>query len=77
MIGYESVLQSDVELISEGAVFFWNVGTYRQLTKASGKVGPAVNKWELRFRRLPPISQETLEEIKQYSKGLSKLIHGH
>ncbi|MGR3992482.1 hypothetical protein [Pseudomonas sp. 1121_17] len=77
VIGYESVLESDVGLISEGAIFFWNVGTYRKLAKVSGKIGPAMNKWELRFRRLPPISQEVLEEIKEYSKGLSKLIHGN
>ncbi|MFG0394737.1 hypothetical protein ACF8LH_13135 [Pseudomonas sp. zbq_4] len=77
VIGYESVIESDVRLISEGAVFFWNIGTYRKLSPASGKIGPATNKYELRFRRLPPLSRDTIEEIKQLSKGLSNIIHGH
>lgn len=77
VIGYESVIESDLDLISEGAVFFWNVGKYRKFSEKSGKVGPAVNKYELRFRRLPPISAETIEHIKTLSKGLSKIIHGH
>ena len=77
VIGYESIIESDIGLISEGAVFFWNVGKYRKFSEVSGKIGPAVNRYELRFRRLPPISKETIEEIKNLSKGLSKIIHGH
>lgn len=77
VIGYESVIESDISLISEGAVFFWNIGKYRQFFDGTGKTGPAVNKYELRFRRLPPVSKETIEEIKSLSKGLSNLIHGH
>lgn len=77
VIGYESVIESDLDLISEGAVFFWNVGKYRKFSEKNGKVGPAVNKYELRFRRLPPISSDTIEHIKTLSKGLSKIIHGH
>ncbi|WP_256831747.1 hypothetical protein [Pseudomonas sp. Pse1] len=77
VIGYESVINSDLGLITEGAVFFWNVGKYRKYSEKNGKIGPAVNKYELRFRRLPPISAETIEEIKHLSKGLSKIIHGH
>ncbi|NVZ38777.1 hypothetical protein HX786_11875 [Pseudomonas sp. 21615526] len=77
VIGYESVIESDLDLISEGAVFFWNIGKYRKYSEKSGKVGPAVNKYELRFRRLPPVSAETIEHIKTLSKGLSKIIHGH
>jgi hypothetical protein len=77
VIGYESVIESDLNLISEGAVFFWNIGKYRRFSEKNGKIGPAVNKYELRFRRLPPISPETIEEIKHLSKGLSKIIHGH
>lgn len=77
VIGYESVINSDIELIAEGAVFFWSIGKYRNFLTASGKVGPAVNKYELRFRRLPPISKETIEEIKVLSKGLYNRIHGH
>ncbi|MGU9808438.1 hypothetical protein [Pseudomonas sp. LF052] len=77
VIGYESVIKSDIDLIAEGAVFFWNIGKYRKCSEGKGKVGPAVNKYELRFRRLPPISKETVEEIKQLSKGLYKIIHGH
>ena len=77
VIGYESIIESDLDLISEGAVFFWNIGKYRKYSEKNGKIGPAVNKYELRFRRLPPISVRTIEEIKQLSKGLSKIIHGH
>jgi hypothetical protein len=77
VIGYESVIESDIDLISEGAVFFWNIGKYRKYSEKTGKIGPAVNKYELRFRRLPPISAETFEEIKHLSKGLSRIIHGH
>ncbi len=77
VIGYESVIKSDIDLIAEGAVFFWNIGKYRKYSDDKGKVGPAVNKYELRFRRLPPISKETIEEIKLLSKGLSRIIHGH
>ena len=77
VIGYESVIGSDIDLISEGAVFFWSVGKYRKYSEVTGKVGPAVNKYELRFRRLPPIPRETIEEIRKLSKGLSSQIHGH
>lgn len=77
VIGYESVIDSDLDLISEGAVFFWSVGKYRKCSGVTGKVGPAVNKYELRFRRLPPMPRETIEEIKKLSKGLSNQIHGH
>lgn len=77
VIGYESVLPSDVDLIAEGAVFFWNVGAYRQRVDASGKIGPSKNKYELRFRRLPPLSPDRLREIQDLSKRLSSLIHGN
>lgn len=77
VIGYESVLESDIELISEGAVFFWNVGKFRKYSERTGKIGPAKNKYEIRFRRLPPISLEKMREIKELSIGLSKIIHGH
>lgn len=77
VIGYESVLPSDIELIAEGAVFFWNVGAYRQRVDSSGKIGPSKNKYELRFRRLPPLSPDRLREIQDLSKRLSSLIHGN
>jgi hypothetical protein len=77
VIGYESVISSDIDLIAEGAVFFWTIGKYRKYSEGKGKIGPAVNKYELRFRRLPPISEEAIAKIKQLSKGLSYIIHGN
>ncbi len=76
VIGYESVLHSDIDLISDGAVFFWNIGTCRKIL-ASGKIGPSKNKYEIRFRRLPPMSAEKLAEIRKQSKELSERLHGN
>jgi hypothetical protein len=76
VIGYESVLQSDLPLISGGAVFFWNIGRYRKYS-FSGKIGPSKHKYEIRFRRLPPMSAERLAEIRKQSKELSERLHGN
>ncbi|HEJ1056644.1 TPA: hypothetical protein SLP05_004257 [Pseudomonas putida] len=76
VIGHESVLHSDLELISDGAVFFWNIGSSRKIL-ASGKLGPSKHKYEIRFRRLPPMSAERLAEIRKQSKELSERLHGN
>jgi hypothetical protein len=76
VIGYESVLPSDLPLISGGAVFFWNIGRYRKYS-VSGKIGPSKHKYEIRFRRLPPMSAERLAEISKQSKELSERLHGN
>lgn len=76
VIGYESVLQSDLSLISDGAVFFWNIGSCRKFS-VSGKIGPSRHKYEIRFRRLPAISAVRLAEIRKQSKELSERLHGN
>lgn len=76
VIGYESVLNSDRDLIADGAVFFWNIGSSRKYL-SSGKLGPSKHKYEIRFRRLPPISPQKLAEIRKHSKELSERLHGN
>lgn len=76
VIGYESVLESDRELISEGSIFFWNVGRQRKVS-SNGKVGPSINKFEIRFRRLPPLGIHRVQEIRRISKELAEKLHGN
>lgn len=76
VIGYDHVLPSDVDLIVDGAVFFWNIGRYRKYLKG-GKIGPSVNKFEIRFRRLPSLRQDQTDEILEISKRISIKIHGY
>ena len=77
VIGYESVLASDVSLIEEGAVFFWNIGRYRKYSESTGKQGPSKHKFEIRFRRLPPLSADRLSEILEISKRMSERLHAN
>lgn len=76
VIGYESVLESDRELISEGSIFFWNVGRQRKVS-SDGKSGPSINKFEIRFRRLPPLGVHRVQEIRRVSKDLAEELHGN
>lgn len=76
VIGYESVLESDRALISEGSVFFWNVGRQRKIS-SDGRGGPSVNKFEIRFRRLPPLGVHRVQEIRRLSKDLAEELHGN
>ncbi|WP_141231066.1 hypothetical protein [Pseudomonas sp. Irchel 3F5] len=73
VIGYESVMPSDIDLITEGAVFFWNIGRYR--TISNQKLNPSRNHFEIRFRRLPPISEEKLREIKAEAQRLTSNLY--
>jgi len=77
VIGYESILTSDRELISEGAVFFWNFGRYRLYSESSGTLRESRKRFEIRFRRLPSISAEKAKEILEESKRIALKIHGH
>lgn len=77
VIGYDSVLESDRELISEGAVFFWNFGRYRIYSKSTGKMCESRKKFEIRFRRLPPISPEKAKSIIEESNRIAVKFHGN
>lgn len=77
LIGYESILASDVELVEEGAVFFWNIGRYRKYSEVTGKPGPSKHKFEIRFRRLPPLSAARLSEIMEMSTRMSERLHAN
>lgn len=73
VIGYDSVIPSDISLIAEGAVFFWNVGRYRTISKQ--RMNPSRNHFEIRFRRLPPISEGKLFEIKVEAQRLINKLY--
>lgn len=73
VIGYDSVMPSDIALITEGAVFFWNIGRYR--TISNQRLNPSKNHFEIRFRRLPPISEEKLREIKAEAQRLTNNLY--
>lgn len=77
VIDYDKVLASDRELISEGAVFFWNFGRYRTFSKKTGKIEPSHKKFEIRFRRLPSMSARQAEDILEISKRIASKIHGY
>lgn len=74
-IDYDFVKASDRQLISEGAIFYWNIGRYRVWDSASEKLGPSRNHYEIRFRRLPPISKEAAEKIQRDSRLLANKIN--
>ena len=71
-IGFESIKSSDEDLVSSGAIFHWVIGQYRRLNATTGKLGPAVNHYEIRFRRLPAITPERLADIKATSKLMAQ-----
>lgn len=75
VIGYESVLASDRKIIAEGAVFFLNVGRFREVVNA--KLGPSKKKFEIRFRRLPGLSQKRAAEIRSESQKVADKLHGN
>ncbi|TBW01367.1 hypothetical protein E0E52_19710 [Azotobacter chroococcum] len=77
VIGYEHVLDSDKDLIEEGAVFYWNIGRYRKYSKKTGKIGPSENKYEIRFRRLPNVDSRQVEKIIETAQRISAKIHGY
>lgn len=74
-IDYSFVKASDRPLISEGSIFYWNIGRYRRWDNLSAKLGPSKNHFEIRFRRLPPISKETAEKIQKVSRLIANRIN--
>jgi len=72
-IDFEHVKHSDRELVQSGAIFYWNIGRFRKYSE--GRIGPSVNHFEIRFRRLPPLSPETLEGIRRTSARMASRFH--
>lgn len=73
-IDLEYVKESDRGLVCSGAIFYWNIGRFRKYLQ--GRVGPSVNHFEIRFRRLPPLSPEVLEGIRRTSARMASRFHG-
>lgn len=73
-IEFHHVKKSDVCLISVGSVFYWNIGRFRKYIK--NRLGPSQNHFEIRFRRLPPLSADKLKEIQRLSEGLASRLNG-
>jgi hypothetical protein len=73
-IDLQHVKESDRSLVRSGAIFYWNMGRFR--TYKDGRIGPSVNHFEIRFRRLPPLSPEVLEGIRRTSARMASRLHG-
>lgn len=78
LLPYSAVTPSDVKLISEGAVFFWTIGKFQTKNKGdASKPGPIINMQQLRFRRLPGLSEVQVAEIKEISRRIAEKLNGN
>jgi hypothetical protein len=66
---FEEVPEQDRPLISEGAVFYWSIGAEQ---KAFGQV---IRSSVIRFRRLPRITNQDLQDAKLRSSFLRRLLN--
>jgi len=67
----DEILESDRELIEEGAVFYWSIGYH---DKPSGRNRVS----DIKFRRLPVWAQPAIDEARRKGRALaSKLSRNH
>lgn len=62
--------ESDHDLVTEGAVFYWTVG------KSRNAAGTYMNTSLVRFRRLPPSSQHQILEARREANALLTDLRG-
>lgn len=63
--------ETDRELVSEGAVFYWTIG------KSRNSAGTIQNASLLRFRRLPPPTARERQEAERRAEALSAQLVGN
>jgi len=63
-IPIEEISYQDKELVTPGAVFYWNIGYY------DSKVGQRKRESTIRFRRLPAWNQKDIERAKDSTEKL-------
>lgn len=69
-ISLRSVSKDDRDLVVPGGVFYWNIGEQTDMTGRQHTVS------ELRFRRLPPFSEDDIDKAKLGGKQIHDWIAG-
>lgn len=67
-IPLSEVSEDDLELVEEGAIFYWNIGY--EVTR----FGQRKRNSTIRFRRLPAWTPRELEQAKKSARGLLKYL---
>lgn len=70
VIDLSAIKKSDLSLVQEGAVFYWNIGKMR-----TNKRGTIKNASDIRMRRLPGFNKAQLDRARTLGKSIAERLH--